>query len=97
VWSIGPKECRNLTSHLHSIIYAESLQSLNVKNTIVEITISAFIAVDTLPLAIHLSSHDDSPIPAPRGTEYRFINQKSGIAIKKCELKIQGEKYVASR
>jgi hypothetical protein len=81
VWSIGPKECRNLTRHLHGIIDAESLQSLNVKNTIVEITISAFVAVDTLPFAIHLSSHDDSPIP-PGGAKYRSINQMSGIAIK---------------
>src|ERR1700752_1402813 len=61
--SIGPEERRNLTRHLHGIIYAESLQSLNVKNSIVEITISAFVAVGTLPLAIHLSSHDDSPSP----------------------------------
>jgi hypothetical protein len=65
VWGIGPKKCRNLTRHLHGIIDAESLQSLNVKNTIVEITISAFVAMNTLPLAIHLSSHDDSPVPAP--------------------------------
>lgn len=63
MWRIGPKERRNFTRHLHGIVYAESLQCLNVKNTIVEITISAFVAVDTLPLAIHLSSHDDSPIP----------------------------------
>jgi hypothetical protein len=81
VWSIGPKECRNLTRHLHGIIDAESLQSLNVKNTIVEITISAFVAVDTLPLAIHLSSHDDSPISTPGGAKNRSINQVSGIAI----------------
>ena len=80
--SIGPKESRNLIGHLHGIIYAESLQSLNVKNTIVEITISAFVAVDTLPLAIHLSSHDDHQIPAPAGAKNRSINQMSGIAIK---------------
>src|SRR5262249_34524697 len=83
--SVGPKECRNLTGHSHGIIYAESLQSLNIKNTIVEITISAFVAVDTLPLAIHLSSHDGSPIPAPDRAKNRSINQMSGIAMKKCE------------
>ena len=79
--SIGPKERRNLTGHLHGIVYAESLQSLNIKNPIVEITISAFVAVDTLPLAIHLSIHDDSPIPAPAGAKNSSINQMSGIAI----------------
>jgi hypothetical protein len=78
---IGPKERRNFTRHLHGIIYAESLQSLNVKNTIVEITISAFFAVDTLPLAIHLSSHDDSPIPH-LGARIQIHYQVSGIAIK---------------
>jgi hypothetical protein len=87
VRSIGPKECANFTRHLHGIIYAESLQSLNVKNTIIEITISAFVAVNTLSLSIHLSCHDDSPIPAPGGAKNRTINQMSGIAIKKCELK----------
>lgn len=80
VWSIGPKECRNLARHLQGIVYAQPLQSLNVKNPIVEITISAFVAVDTLPLAIHLSSHDDS-IPAP-GARQENVNQMSGIAIK---------------
>jgi hypothetical protein len=81
VGSVGPKESRNLIRHLHSIIYAQPLQSLNVKNSIVKITISAFVAVDTLPLAIHLSSHDDS-IPAPGGANKATLNQMSGIAIK---------------
>jgi hypothetical protein len=80
VWSIGPKEGRNLARHSHRIVYAQPLQSLNVKNPIVEITISAFVAVDTLPLAIHLSSHDDSILRL--GARQENVNQMSGIAIK---------------
>jgi len=38
---------------------AESLQGLNVEHTIVEIAISAFFAVNTLPLPKHLPGHDD--------------------------------------
>jgi hypothetical protein len=86
VRSIGPKECGNLTRHLHGFVYTQPLQSLNVKNSIIEITISAFVAVDTLPLAIYLSSHDDSPIPAPGGANKVTLNQMSGLLLK-CELK----------
>jgi len=82
MWSIGPKKRRYFTRHLHGIIDAESLQSLNVKNAIVEITISAFVAVDTLPLAIHLSSHDDSPIPAPGARETDPLIKCRGLLIK---------------
>jgi hypothetical protein len=84
VWSIGPKECRNFIRHLHGIVYTQPLQSLNVKNTIVEITINAFVAVDTLPLAIHLSTHDDS-IPAPGGANKATVKSNVGDCLLKCE------------
>jgi hypothetical protein len=62
---VGPKEGRHLPSHLHRIVNAEPLQSLNVKCAIVKITVSTFVPVNTLALAKHLSSHDDSPLSAP--------------------------------
>jgi hypothetical protein len=60
---VGPKECIYFARHLQGFIYAEPLQGLNVKNTIVEITVNAFFAMNTLALPIRLSSHDVSPYP----------------------------------
>jgi hypothetical protein len=37
------------------------LQRLQVKRAIVELAFSSVVAVDTLPLAKHLSRHDESP------------------------------------
>jgi hypothetical protein len=67
------------------------LQSLKVKNTIVEITISAFVAVDTLPFAIHLSSHDDSPIP-PGGAKTVPLIKCRGLLLKSVSLKNRANK-----
>jgi len=73
VRSVGPKERRYLSRHLDRVVDAQSLQSLNVKYAIVEITFSTLFPMNTLPLAKRLSAHDDSPT-------------MSGL-IKMCELK----------
>jgi hypothetical protein len=64
VWRIGPEEGTDFARHRHRRIDAQALQSLNVKNAIVEIPFRALFAVNTLPLTKHLPSHDDSPLPA---------------------------------
>jgi len=40
------------------MIDAKSLQGLNVKYAVVEFAVSAFFAMNTLPLSKHLPSHD---------------------------------------
>ena len=62
VRGVGPKERRYLSRHLDRVVDAQSLQSLNVKYAIVEITFSAVLPMNTLPLAKRLSGHDDSPM-----------------------------------
>jgi hypothetical protein len=81
--------------HLHGFIYAESLQGLNVKNTIVEITVSAFFAVNTLPLTKHLSSHDVHHIPAPQARKTDPLIKCRGLLLKKCELKNRANNVVS--
>jgi hypothetical protein len=61
VRGVGPKERRYFSRHLYRFVNAQSLQSLNVKYAIVEITFSAFFPMNTLPLPKRLSGHDDSP------------------------------------
>jgi hypothetical protein len=60
VRGVGPKERTYFSRHLDRVVDAQSLQSLNVKNAIVEITFSAFFPMNTLPLSKSLSSHNDS-------------------------------------
>ena len=63
---IRPEERADLTRNLHSLIDPESLQSLNIKNAIIKITVGAPVSMNTLPLAIRLSRHDDSPYSSRR-------------------------------
>jgi hypothetical protein len=78
VWSVGPKEGRYFSRHLYRFVNSQTLQSLNVKYAIIKITFSAFFPMNTLPLPKRLSAHDDTPV-------------MSGLSIKMCELKKQGE------
>jgi hypothetical protein len=78
VWSISPEEGRYFSRHLHRFVNAQSLQSLNVKYAIVEITCCAFFPMNTLPLPKRLSAHDDTPV-------------MSGLSILMCELQKQSE------
>ena len=61
VWRVRPEERTDSRRYLHGVVNAESLQSLEVKCAIVELAFSSFVAMDTLPLAKHLSRHDESP------------------------------------
>jgi len=55
MWGIRPKEGTNFAGYLNSVVHRQSLQSLYVKNPIVEFALGAFVSVDTLPLPKHLS------------------------------------------
>jgi hypothetical protein len=58
VGRIGPEEGSHFARHLHGVIDSKSLQGLNIKYAVVEIAVSAFFAMNTLPLSKHLPSHD---------------------------------------
>ena len=55
---IRPEKRRHPRRHLHRIVNTQPLQSLQVENSIVEITVRAFLTVNTLPLTKHLPLHD---------------------------------------
>ena len=78
---VGPKEGANLTRHSYCIVNAKSLQSLNIKGAVIEITVSPVVTVNTLPLAKRLSSHDMHHFPALRANN-RSVVMMSGIVIK---------------
>jgi hypothetical protein len=76
---IGPKERGDFRRHPDRVVHTESLQSLDVKRSIVEIAGRAFFPVDTLSLAKRLPSHDESPyFLAPHRAKYRSVNKMSG-------------------
>lgn len=80
VGRVSPKEGTHFSRDLDCIVDAESLQSLNVKRSIVKIAVRAFVPVHTLPLAKHLPGHDDSPyFLAPHRAKYRTVNKVSGF------------------
>ena len=60
MWSISPEEGRYFSGHLYRFVNAQSLQSLDVKYAIVEITFRTVFPMNTLPLPKRLSAHDDS-------------------------------------
>jgi hypothetical protein len=68
VWGIGPEECTDFSRHFYGFVNAQSLQSLDVKDAVVKLALSAFVPVNTLSLAKHLFTHGDSPLlrAAPR-------------------------------
>jgi hypothetical protein len=77
MWRIRPKERSHFSRHPYCIVDAQSLQSLNVKRPVIEITVRAFFSVNTLSLAKHLPFHDDSPyFPAPHRAKYRTVKIK---------------------
>lgn len=63
MWGIRPKKGTHPAGNLDSLIYMKSLQSLDVKDAIVEFAVSAVVPMNTLPLPKHLSTHRDSPFP----------------------------------
>jgi hypothetical protein len=73
VWRIRPEERAYLSGYLYRVVHAQSLQSLNVKRAIVKLAFSSFVAVDALPLAKHLSRHDESPHLLRLTREYETI------------------------
>ena len=70
---IRPKERTDFSRNLHSLIDAQSLQSLNIENAVIKFAIGPFVPVNTLPLAISLSRHMTHQIP--RAGEARNINR----------------------
>jgi len=69
IWGISPKKGADFSCNLDGIVNPEPLQGLNVKNTIVEFAICAFVAVNTLSLTKDLSTHRDSPFPRAASRE----------------------------
>jgi hypothetical protein len=59
--SVSPEKRTHFAGYLNCVVNAQALQRLNVKNPIVEITLSAFVSVNTLPLTKDLLDHRDSP------------------------------------
>jgi len=78
VWRIGPEEGTHFTRHLYRLVDTKSLQRLNVEHAIVEITVSAFFTVNTLPLPKHLLLHDKNPFPRCTCAKNRAVNLLSG-------------------
>jgi hypothetical protein len=81
--SVGPKEGRYFSRHLYRFVNAQSLQSLNVKYAIVEITFSAFFPMNTLPLTKRLSGHADSPMMSGL---IKCVSEKTGQTTKESEM-----------
>jgi hypothetical protein len=94
LWRIGPKERTYLAGNFNCLIDTQSLQSLKVKCSIVEITFRADVPVNTLPLTKHLPGHMIHHISSrhiARNTEPLRI--KVSGSYKMCELK-QGKRTV---
>jgi len=71
--SVSPKKRTHFAGHLNGVVNAQALQRLNIKRPIVEITLSAFVSVNTLPLTKDLFDHKDSPFLAPPGRETQIL------------------------
>jgi hypothetical protein len=69
VGGIGPKKRTNSPGYLYRFVDLEALQSLNIKNPIVETALGAFVSVNTFPLTKHLFAHMDSPFPRAASRE----------------------------
>jgi hypothetical protein len=83
VWGIRPEERTDSPSYFHSVVNAESLQSLNVEYAIVKLALSSFVAVNTLPLPKHLSRHDESPHFLRIMRKYKTIYKSVGALLLK--------------
>src|SRR5262245_18627531 len=78
--SVSPEKRTHFAGHLNRVVNAQALQRLNVKYPIVEITLSAFVSVNTLPLTKELFDHRNSPFLAPPGHETQiYCSEASGI------------------
>ena len=77
---VSPEKRTHFAGHLNRVVNAQALQRLNVKHPIVEIALSAFVSVNTLPLTKDLFDHVDSPFlrAALRETQSRYL-EASGI------------------
>ena len=83
VWSVRPEERTDSSGHLHRVVHAESLQSLNVKRAVVKLAFSSFVAVNTLPLPKHRSRHDESPYFLRITRKYETVyKERRGFVIK---------------
>jgi hypothetical protein len=67
-WRIDPKKGGYLASHFQSFITLQTLQRLDKKYSVINLTVRAFITVNTLTFKDELLSHGGRPFPraAPR-------------------------------
>lgn len=57
VRGVDPEKRTYLCGYLHGVIDGQTLQGLNVEDSVIEFPIHVIVPVDTLPLTIHLLSH----------------------------------------
>jgi len=62
----------DFSSYLYRLVNTQALQSLNVKHSVVEFALAAFVSMNAPPLTKNLFVHIDSPFPraaSARNTE----------------------------
>ncbi len=76
---IRPKERTNFARHSNRFIDSEPLQCLNVKNAIIKLALGAVVSVNTLPLTICRSSHNNHHIPRAAAARIESLLNASGL------------------
>jgi hypothetical protein len=61
------------------LIDTKTLKSLDIKDPVVEATLSAFVSVNTFPLTKHLFAHEIHQFLAPHRAKYEPLERRRGI------------------